>query len=93
MVSSSYLFVTHDLTFPSVWTSGLMPGSKMQHLDTADDIISMGKAVDQNAWYQRINIGDKCKEQRIRLTERSQRVETICICHTLPAQLYVGAER
>lgn len=65
----------------------------MQHLDTADDIISMGKAVDQNAWYQRTNICDECKEQRIRLTERSQRVETICICYMLPAQLYVGAER
>lgn len=42
----SYLLLAFDLTFHLVQTSGLMPDSKIHQEDTADDITSVGKAVD-----------------------------------------------
>ena len=62
LVSRSHLLVTFDPAFHSVQTSGLMPGSKMCCQDTADDIISVGKAVDQSARYQKMNTCNKHKE-------------------------------
>lgn len=58
-----------------------MAGSKIHHQDTANDIIVTEKAVDQNMWYQRMDICNKCKETELSLTKSSQRLRPSVTCY------------